>query len=179
LALFPDRSENANAAIASYVSFLAQFGASREEGETAVLDHILKFMTLGTLIVSSVAIYTALHTNNRRLGADIFLKYADRVSSLRRSLPTSAFFEGDVSGNTEMTPEERRAAHEMIHSIFELYELKVHGLVPPAIWRIREPDMERLLSLPVFRQELASLQGRFARHPRFAAWIEQITQGRA
>jgi hypothetical protein len=175
LALFPDRSENANAAIASHVSFLAQFGALREEGETAVLDHILKFMTLGTLIVSSVAIYTALHTNNRRLGADIFLKYADRVSSLRRSLPTSAFFEGDVSGNTE----ERRAAHEIIHSIFELYELKVHGLVPPAIWRIREPDMERLLSLPVFRQELASLQGRFARHPRFAAWIEQITQGRA
>jgi hypothetical protein len=148
------------------------------EGEIAVLDHILRFMTLGTIIVSSVAIYTALHTNNRRLGADIFLKYSDRVSNLRRSLPTSAFFEGEFSASTEMTPEERRAAHEIIHSIFELYELKVHGLIPSAIWKIREPDMERLLSLPVLRQELAVLQGRFARHPHFAAWIEQIRQGK-
>src|ERR1700741_5320694 len=88
-----------------------------EEGEIAVLDHVLKFMTLGTLIVSSVAIYTALHTNNRRLGADIFLKYSDRISNRRRTLPTSAFFEADVCGNMEMTPEERRTAHEMIHSV--------------------------------------------------------------
>src|SRR5690242_10172538 len=90
-----------------------------EEGEIAVLDHVLKFMTLGTLIVSSIAIYTALHTNNRRLGADIFLKYSDRVSNLRRSLPTSAFL-GELPDSSEMTPEERRAAHEIIHSIFEL-----------------------------------------------------------
>ena len=33
------------------------------------------------------AIYAALHTNNRRLGADIFLRYSDRVSDLRRRLP--------------------------------------------------------------------------------------------
>jgi hypothetical protein len=59
-----------------------------------------------------------------------------------------------------------------------MYELKVHGLIPSAIWKIREPDMERLLSLPVLRQELAVLQGRFARHPHFAAWIEQIRQGK-
>ena len=41
-------------------------------------------------------------------------------------------------GDMEMTPAERRAAHEVIYSIFELYELKVHGLVPLAIWKIRE-----------------------------------------
>jgi hypothetical protein len=139
-----------------------------------VLDHILKFMTLGTVIVGSIAVYTALHTNNRRLGADIFLRYSDRISDLRRSLPMTAFVERDVPGNTEITPEERRAAHEIIYSIFELYELKVHGFLPSAIWKIREPDIERLLSLPLFRQELAALQDRFVRHPRFAAWLEQI-----
>jgi hypothetical protein len=47
-----------------------------------VLDQILKFMTLGTVIVGSIAIYTALHTNNRRLGGDIFLRYSDRISDL-------------------------------------------------------------------------------------------------
>jgi hypothetical protein len=107
-----------------------------------VFDHILKFMTLGTVIVGSIAVYAALHTNNRRLGADIFLRYSDRISDLRRSLPMAAFFERDAPGNTEITPEERRAAHEIIYSIFELHELKVHGFLPSAIWKIREPDMK-------------------------------------
>jgi hypothetical protein len=75
-----------------------------------------------------------------------------------------------------MTPEERRAAHEIIYAIYELYELKVHGFLPSAIWKIREPDIERTLSLPFFRQELAALEGRFTRHPRFAIWLEQLRQ---
>jgi hypothetical protein len=139
-----------------------------------VLDHILKFVTLGTIMVGITAIYTALHTNNRRLGADIFLRYSDRISDLRRSLPMAAFFDGGIAGTVEMTLEERRIVHEIIFSIFELYELKVHGFVPPAIWKIREPDIERVLSLPVFQQELAAVQGRFAKHPRFAAWLDQL-----
>jgi hypothetical protein len=139
-----------------------------------VLDHILRFVTLGTVIVGSVAIYTALHTNNRRLGADIFLRYSDRLSDLRRRLPVTVFLERGAAGAIEITADERRALHEIIHSIFELYELKVHGFFPSAIWKIREPDIERLLSLPVFQQELASLEGRYARHPRLAAWLEKI-----
>ena len=138
-----------------------------------VLDHILRFMTLGTVIVSSIAIYAALHTNNRRLGGDIFLRYSDRISDLRRSLPVTAFVELDAPCSLDVTSEERRAAHEIIYSIYELYELKVHGFLPSAIWKIREPDIERTLSLPLFRQELAALEGRFARHPRFASWLEQ------
>jgi hypothetical protein len=142
-----------------------------------VLDHILRFMTLGTVIVGSIAIYAALHTNNRRVGADIFLKYSDRISDLRRNLPIAAFVERDAPCNLDMTPEERRAAHEIIYSIYELYELKVHGFLPSAIWKIREPDIERTLSLPSFRQELAALEGRFTRHPRFASWLEQLRRG--
>jgi hypothetical protein len=66
---------------------------TRREERLRVLDHILKFMTLGTVIVGSIAICTALHTNNRRLGADIFLRYSDRISDLRRHLPITAFFQ--------------------------------------------------------------------------------------
>ncbi|MGY4380415.1 hypothetical protein ACVWZ3_008054 [Bradyrhizobium sp. i1.3.6] len=89
-------------------------------------------------------------------------------------LPVAAFLERGAAGDIEITPEERRAVHEIIHSIFELYELKVHGFFPPAIWKIREPDIERLLSLPVFQQELAGLEGRYTRHPRLTAWLEKI-----
>ena len=143
-----------------------------------MLEHILRFMTLGTVIVGSVAIYAAVHTNNRRLGADIFLRYSDRISDLRRSLPTSAFVEREVPGDVEKTPQERRAAHEIIYSIFELYELRVHGYLPPAIWRIRAPDIEALLSLPFFQQELAAFENRFARHPRFAMWLDQVRRSK-
>ena len=142
-----------------------------------MLEHILRFMTLGTVIVGMTAIYVALHTNNRRLGADIFLRYSDRVSDLRRRLPVAVFHEGEVAG--EVTADERRAAHEIIHAIFELYELKVHGFFPEEIWKIREPDIERLLSLPVFQQELASLEGRYTRHPRLTAWLEKIRSQQA
>jgi hypothetical protein len=138
-----------------------------------VLDHVLKFVTLGTVIISAIAIYIALHTNNRRLGADIFLKYSDRISGLRRNLPTGAMFR-ESGPILATTPEERRAAHEAIYSIFELYELKVHGFVPAAIWKIWEPDIERLLSLPIFRQELMELNGAFVGHPRFEKWAERI-----
>lgn len=143
-----------------------------------MLDHILRFMTLGTVIVGSVAIYAALHTNNRRLGADIFLRYSDRVSDLRRRLPAAAFLER-ATGDIDITAEERRAIQEIIHSIFELYELKVHGFFPSALWKIREPDIERLLSSPVFQQELAGLEDRYARHPRLAAWLEKIGTGKS
>ncbi|MBR0733558.1 hypothetical protein JQ595_32925 [Bradyrhizobium japonicum] len=139
-----------------------------------MIEHILRFMTLATVIVGMAAIYAALHTNNRRLGADIFLRYSDRVSDLRRRLPVAAFLERGTAGAVELTADERRAVHEIIHAIFELYELKVHGFFPPAIWKIREPDIERLLSLPVFQQELAGLEGRYTRHPRLAAWLEKI-----
>jgi hypothetical protein len=131
-------------------------------------------MTLGTVIVGMTAIYVALHTNNRRLGADIFLRYSDRVSDLRRRLPVAVFLERGAAGELEVTADERRAVHEIIHAIFELYELKVHGFFPAEIWKIREPDIERLLSLPVFQQELASLEGRYTKHPRLVAWLDKI-----
>ena len=136
-------------------------------------------MTLGSVIVGSIAVYAALHANNRRLGADIYLRYSDRISDLRRNLPISAFVERDPTGDVEKTPEERRAAHEIIYSIFELYELKVHGFFPPAVWKIREHDIETLLSLPFFRQQLTVLENRFAKHPRFARWLEQVRRIKA
>ena len=100
-----------------------------------MIDHILRFMTLGTVIIGCIAILTALYTNNRRLGADIFLKYSDRISDLRRRLPMTAFVEGSVYSSLEMAPEERRVAHEIIYSIFELFELRVHGFFPSAVWK--------------------------------------------
>jgi hypothetical protein len=139
------------------VSANASRATSLGEGELALIDLILRFMTLGTVMIGCVAILTALYTNNRRLGADIFLKYSDRISDLRRRLPTAAFLQDSGINVTEMTPDQRRVVHEIIYSIFELFELKVRGFFPSAIWKIRESDVEAPLCLPVFRQELKAL----------------------
>jgi hypothetical protein len=138
-----------------------------------LIDHVLKFMTLGTVMIGCIAILTALYTNNRRLGADIFLKYSDRISDLRRRLPTAAFLQGSDIEVVELTPEERRVVHEIIYSIFEVFELKVHGFFPSAIWKIRESDVEALFRLPVFRQEMKVLEVTLAKHPHFLAWVER------
>ncbi|WP_426409059.1 hypothetical protein [Bradyrhizobium ganzhouense] len=98
-----------------------------------MIDHILRFMTLGTVIIGCIAIFTALYTNNRRLGADIFLKYSDRISDLRRRRPMTAFVEGGAYSSVEMATDERRVAHEIIYSILELFELRVHGFFPSEI----------------------------------------------
>jgi hypothetical protein len=76
----------------------------------------MKNVTLGTVMIGCVAILTALYTNNRRLGADIFLKYSDRISDQRRRLPTAAFLQGGGINVTEMTPDERRVVHEIIYA---------------------------------------------------------------
>ena len=81
----------------------------------------------------------------------------------------SALVEQKVSSNVEKTPEERRAAHEIICSIFELYELKVYGFLPRAIWMIREPDIETLLLLPFFQQELAAFEKQVCKTPTLCA----------
>jgi hypothetical protein len=47
----------------------------------------------------------------------------------------TAFVEGSVYSSLEMAPEERRVAHEIIYSIFELFELRVHGFFPSAVWK--------------------------------------------
>jgi hypothetical protein len=144
-----------------------------------LLTYILRFTTLGTIIISGIAIYTALRTNNRRLGADIFLKYSDRISNLRRSVPTAFWYDLSDADLGQLTPEQRGAVHEAIYSIFELYELKVYGFFPNAIWKIWEPDIERIIMLPVFRQELVTLKSRFAGHPRFEDWVERLRRANA
>ena len=61
------------------------------------MDHILKFMTLGTVMIGCVAILTALYTNNRRLGADIFLKYSIEFPTYGVAYRRLPFYKAAVS----------------------------------------------------------------------------------
>ena len=79
-----------------------------------------------------------------------------------------------LPATSSWTAEERRAVHEIIHSIFELYELKVHGFFPPADSTSESPISKGCCRCPCFQQELTSFEGRYASHPRLAAWLAKI-----
>jgi hypothetical protein len=138
-----------------------------------VLDLILKFVALGSVITGIVAIYIGVLNNNRRLGAQIFLTYADRIFSVRRSLPPESFLSRFGRPDRELTAEERRAVHEALYLVFEFHALRQGRYISRRIWAICEPDMERLLNTPVFDREWPGMREEFSVHPEFIAWVSQ------
>ncbi len=138
-----------------------------------MLELVLRFVTLGSVDTSAIAIVTALRANNRRLGAQIFLTYTDRIYDLRRSLPAEAYLSRRAITSRELTAEERRSVHEALYLIFEFHALRYYGYIGSSIWRIWEPDMERMLNAPVFRREWSVMREEFELHPQFVLWVAQ------
>jgi hypothetical protein len=138
----------------------------------SILDYILKFVTLGSVITGVSAIYTALRTNNRSVAAQIFLAYSERIFNIRKSLSPDTYLSRLKSERT-LTADERRVVHEAFYLIFEFHALRRHGYIASDIWRIYEPDMERLLKSSAFHEEWSALQNEFSGHPKFIAWVSE------
>ncbi len=138
----------------------------------AIVAAILKLVTLGSVITGAIAIYTAILTNNRRLAAQIFLAYTERVFDVRRALPADSYLTR-FNPEKPMTAEERRAIHESFYLFFEFFALRQHGYIAANIWRIYEPDMEKLLRSPAFDSEWEVLRQEFASHSEFIAWVSK------
>jgi hypothetical protein len=136
-------------------------------------------VTLGSVLIGAAAIYTALRNNTRQLGAQIFLSYSDRIQALRRSLPVDYTPERFGASSEALTPEARRYVAEVLQLVFELHALKRHGYIDKHIWRVWEPDIDRLLRSAAVRREWPLLQREFDTHPKFITWVgaRQVTAG--
>jgi len=139
-----------------------------------LIELVLRFVTLGSVLVGAAAIFIALRNNTRQLGAQIFLSYSDRIHKLRLSLPHD-YYDSRLAGGADgvLNPETRRFVIEILQLVFELHALKRHGYVDKQIWRVWEPDIDRLLRSPAVRREWPSLEREFATHPKFVTWVEQ------
>jgi hypothetical protein len=144
--------------------------AGRLRGEP-LIDLILRFVTLGSVLIGAAAIYTAVRNNTRQLGAQIFLSYSDRIQTLRRTLPGGYVPDRFIANGEALTPEARRYVMEVLQLVFELHALKRHGYVDKHIWRVWEPDIDRLLRSGVVRSEWPTLNREFETHPKFVAWV--------
>ena len=135
---------------------------------------MLRFVTLGSVLIGAAAIYTALRNNTRQLGAQIFLSYSDRIHQLRLKLPDEYY---NDRLNVVLNPETRRFVVEILQLVFELHALKRHGYVDKQIWRVWEPDIDRLLRSAAVRREWPMLERGFATHPKFTAWVVERQSG--
>jgi hypothetical protein len=117
---------------------------------------VFKFITIGSVLTSGIAVYIAIRNNSRQVGAHIFLAYSDRIRNLRVTL-----------GENHSPP----ALLEALYIIFEFYSLRRKGFVARSIWSIWEADITRLLNTPSFRREWPGLRDRFEIHPHFVAWV--------
>jgi hypothetical protein len=124
-----------------------------------MIDLILKFATLATLLVGGVAVYIAVRNNSRQLAAQIFLTYSDRLRSVRSS-----------ASNDISRPE---AIWEATYLIFEFHSLRRRGYVPNSVWQIWESDMTDLLNTAAFVELWPKIQPRFRNHPHFLSWVAE------
>lgn len=122
-----------------------------------MLDTVLKFVTLGTVVVGSLAVYTALRNNGRQVGVQIFLNYSERVQSLRHGLASEGARD--------------RAIEDILYVILEFYTLRKKGYVSRGIWDIWEADISRLLASDLVDQRWPNLKSLFVGHEDFVAWV--------
>jgi hypothetical protein len=141
-----------------------------------VLDLILRFVTLGSVVTSAIAVVVAFRAHNQQLGAQVFLNYSDRIHLLRRSFLTETYLSGEALASGTLADEERRLVHEAFYLIFEFHALRHHGYVGSSIWRIWEPDIQRLLASPTFCREWSIMKAMFQPHPHFVAWVSSMQE---
>jgi hypothetical protein len=142
-----------------------------------LLDLILRFITLGSVLIGAAAIYTAVRNNTRQLGAQIFLSYSSRLHDLRRSLSDEHYHDRLTDDFDGEASETRRFVSDVVQLVFELHALRRHGYVENNIWRVWEADINRLLRTPGVRREWPILQREYATHPKFVVWVLEKQAG--
>lgn len=124
-----------------------------------MLEAVLRFVTLGSVLVGCLAVYTAVRNNGRQLGVQIFLNYSERVQSLRYGLSEEASRD--------------RALQDIFYVMLEFYTLHRRGYVARDIWNIWQADITRFLASELVCQKWARIEALFAAHVDFLDWLRR------
>jgi len=123
-----------------------------------MIEHLLSFVTVGSVCIAALATYITVRNNNRQLGAQIFLAYSNRVREIRQSAVLNTH---DLEVTLSAT-----------FLIFELYELRRRGYVSKAIWTIWDRDIGDLLRSDNFKAQWETLRERLRNHVHFVDWVD-------
>ena len=130
-----------------------------------MIEHLVNYVTLGSVCVAALAAYIAVRNNSRQLGAQIFLAYSNRVREIRGAIALNAEnFEANLSAT---------------FLIFELFELKRRGYVEHKIWTIWDQDICELIRREDFRVHWPKIKPRLSHHTHFVNWVSAKLSGNA
>jgi hypothetical protein len=128
-----------------------------------MIEHLVNYVTLGSVCVAALAAYIAVRNNSRQLGAQIFLAYSNRVREIRGKIALDAEnFEANLSAT---------------FLIFELFELKRRGYVENRIWTIWDQDISELIRREDFRAHWPRIKPRLLHHTHFVDWVNAQLSG--
>ena len=120
---------------------------------------ILHYVTIVSVLIGAIAVYTAVHSNSRQVAAQIFLAYSDRIREVR-----------SATSNDFNRPE---ALLDATFLIFEFHSLRRRGYIATPIWQIWESDMTDFLNTAAFLELWPKIRHRFGNHSHFLAWVAE------
>ena len=138
-----------------------------------MLETVLRLLATGGVFVGVIAVYAATRNHTRQLNAQIFLAYSDRLQTVRQFLRTQLLPIWTAELSAEELSRILPGLLQVMHLIFELYELKVQGYVKPRMWAIWTRDIDRFLTTPIVRGLRDEIRHEFEGHARFLGWIER------
>lgn len=138
-----------------------------------MLETILRLMATGGVFVGIIAVYAATRNHTRQLNAQIFLAYSDRLQTVRHVLRTQLLPIWTAQLSQDELSRILPGLLQVMHLIFELYELKEQGYVKARLWAIWSRDIDRFLTTPIVRSLRDEIRHEFDGHRAFIDWIDR------
>src|SRR5580700_619016 len=118
-------------------------------------DILVQLGQVGTLVIGSVGICVALVNQRRQLNAQMFIEFSGRFQDILRLFPTQAWL-ANRNPSQPMPPSSQELTDctlYCIQFIADAYYLHKAAYISKQIWRLWEPEIQRILSGPVFQRE--------------------------
>ena len=146
-------------------------------------DQWIAVATIAAVVVSAIAIVTALKGVRDQLRVTVFLTYTDRYAKAMHDLPFEARRPGSDYRIATLSPEERAlvlgAYREYFNICSEEIWLHQRGRIDHATWAVWEKGMQQVARFPCFRDAWESLRFEYEYFDTFRDFVEDELLPRA
>jgi hypothetical protein len=140
------------------------------------LELAVQIATVISLLLTTAALVFGIWSFYRQMNCQIYLKYTGRYEKIIGSLPAGALESRLRLGET--LPQRSEALSICILKYLNLcseeFFLYRNGFLSKKIWWVWEPEIKRMLSSPLLRQEWHRLRAEFRSYPEFFAFVERF-----
>jgi hypothetical protein len=134
---------------------------------------------LGTFLAALAAvgsIWIGLHIYRQQVNAQVFLTYAQRYDGIMCGWPLEALF-ARFDSDTALPPrsaELKLGVLRYLNLCSEEFYLTSKGHLDRKVWRIWEPEIQRMIQTPLLKREWPDLRSEFSSYPQFVNYVERL-----